>query len=129
MGGEPIAVAVGVPQRLRHPDGGIAPDGAGAGEWVLEPGPEVGVLERVGDDVGDVAVGVVLGLGGEVEQPFVQEVGDVELVGGGGGVDGDVAGPAEPFVALRAVGGYVEEVALLTPHRVGDQLVDAGVGA
>ena len=59
----------------------------------------------------------------------MEEVGDVELVGGGGGVGGDVAGPAEPLVALRAVGGDVEEVALLAPDGVGDELVDARVGA
>ena len=129
VGGEPVTVAVGPPEGLRHPDRGVAPDRAGTLERVLEAAGEVGVLERVGHDVGDVVVGVVLGLGGDVEEPFVEEVGDVELVGGGGGVGGDVAGPAEPFVALRAVGGDVEEVAFLAPDGVGDELVDARVGA
>jgi hypothetical protein len=87
------------------------------------------VLQHVWDDVGHESVDAVLGLGGDVEQPLVEEVGDVVLVGGGGGIDGDVAGPAEPFVALGTVGRDVEEVALLTPDRVADQLVDTAVGA
>ena len=41
----------------------------------------------------------------------------------------DVAGPPEPFVALRAVGGHVEEVAPQTPDHVLVQPVDERVRA
>ena len=46
-----------------------------------------------------------------------------------GANDGEVAGPAEPLVALRAVGGHVEEVAAHAPHDVAVQLVEQRVGA
>ena len=68
------------------------------------------VLQDVRDGEGHQAVGRLL-LGGEVEQPVLQEALDVVEERGGGREDGDVAGPAEPLVALRAVGGQVQEVA------------------
>ena len=48
--------------------------------------------------------------------------------GRGGGEDLEVAGPAEALVALRAVGGDVEEVALHPPHHVVVQLGHQRVG-
>ena len=46
---------------------------------------------------------------------FVKKRRHVEVEGGGAGEDLGVARPAQPLVALRAVGGDVEEVALLSP--------------
>ena len=62
-------------------------------------------------------------------QPVPQEVRDIEEERGGRREDGDVAGPAEPLVALRAVGRHVEEVAAQAPDDVAVQLVEQLVGA
>ena len=120
------AVAVGPPQRPRHPDRGVAPDrGAVRLGELLGRGLE---LQDVGDHERHHAVGVLL-LGGQVEQPVGEERPDVEQERRGGREDGDVAGPAEPLVALRAVGGDVEEVALRAPDDVAVELVQQRVGA
>ena len=47
-----------------------------------------------------------------------EEAGAVEQEAGGRREHLDVAGPAEPLVALRAVGGHVEEVAAHAPDDV-----------
>ena len=67
-------------------------------------------------------------LGGQIAQPVAQEAVDVEEVRGGGREGGDVTGPAEPLVALGAVGGNVEEVAARAPDHVAVQLVEQLVG-
>ena len=85
-------------------------------------------LEHVRDDEGHEAVGVLL-LDVEVDQPVGQEVGDVVEVRRRRGEHREVAGPAEPLVALRAVGRYVEEVAAQPPHHVAVQLGEQRVGA
>ena len=54
---------------------------------------------------------------------------DVVQEGRGGRKDLDVAGPAQALVALRAVGGHVEEVAAHAPDDVLVQLVEQRVGA
>ena len=54
----------------------------------------------------------------------LEEVLDVEEEGRGRREDGDVTGPAEPLVALRAVGWHVEEVAARPPHHVAMELVE-----
>src|SRR3712207_6112259 len=66
------------------------------------------VLEDIGDDEAHHPVGRLL-LGGEVPQPVTQEVVHVEQKGSGRRECRDVASPAEALVALRAVGGHVEE--------------------
>ena len=86
------------------------------------------VLQSVRDDEGHHPVGCPL-LGGEVDQPVPEEVLDVEEERRGRGEHCDVAGPAEPLVALRAVGGHVEEVAARAPDHVAVQLVEQFVGA
>ena len=43
--------------------------------------------------------------------------------------DLDVAGPAQPLVALRTVGGHIHEIAFLAPHDVVLQLVEQRIGA
>src|SRR5699024_11345563 len=109
-----VEIAVGVPQGFGDPDGSVAPDGGGdllrlpVRERIGTAGAE---LEDVRHDEGNEAQRRQARLGVHVQQPVVQEVGHVELVGGGGGVGGDVAGPPQALVALRAVGGHREEVA------------------
>ncbi len=127
VGSEPVEVAVRLPQGLRHPHGGVVPDGQGTG--VVPEDVDLGVLEDVRDRDRHDALRVVGLLLGEVEEPAVQEVGGVELERGRGRVGRDVPGPAEPLVALRAVRRHREEVALLAPHRVLDEPVDERFGA
>src|SRR5699024_11941005 len=132
MSTQALTVAVGLPERLGNPDCCIAPYGRGTvpvigGVDVLLT--DIGVLQRIGDHERDILVRMVAGLFGQVEQPLVQEVGDVELEGCAGSVGGDIAGPAEAFIALGAVGGYVQEVALLSPDGVVHQLVHVRLGA
>ena len=66
---------------------------------------------------------VVRLLDGQVGQPGPEHAGRVVQVGRGGGEDHQVAGPAQPLVALRAIGGHVDEVAAHAPD---DVLVQPG---
>ena len=68
-------------------------------------------------------------LGGEVDQPVPQERRRRRTGRRRWREGGDVAGPAEPLVALRAVGRDVEEVAPQAPDDVAVQLVEQLVGA
>ncbi len=72
---------------------------------------------------------MVVLLGGEVVEPVAQEALRVVEVGGRRGEHGEVAGPAQPLVALRAVGGHVDEVAAHPPDDVAVQLVHQRVRA
>ena len=63
----------------------------------------------------------------EVAQPRVEEAAHVVEEARGRREHLDVAGPAQPLVALRAVGREVEEVAAHAPHDVLVQLVDERV--
>ncbi len=60
----------------------------------------------------------------EIGQPLREEGGRLEIQAGGFHEHLGVTGPAGPLVTLRAVGGDIEEVPLLAPDRVFDQLVD-----
>ena len=113
-------------ERPRHPDGRVAPD-RGAVRVREVPGWRQ-VLEDVGDDERHHAVGCCCS-SGQVDQPVGEEGLDVEQVRRGRRERGDVTGPAEPLVALRAVGRQVEEVALGAPHDVAVQLVEVRLGA
>ena len=79
-----------------------------------------------GRDVGE-GPGWVLGVG-HVVQPLSEERGNVPVVAGGAGEDLGIAEPAEPLVALRAVGGDADEVAALAPVDVGEQAVQPWLG-
>ena len=68
-------------------------------------------------------------LGGQVPQPLREEGGHVEVEGGGPAEGLGVAGPAQALVALGAVGGDVQEVALLPPADVVLELIDQLVRA
>ena len=57
-------------------------------------------------------------LGGKVQEPVLEECLHVVEERRGRREHGEVAGPAEALVALRAVGGHVEEVAPEPPHHV-----------
>ena len=93
------------------------------GEVDLEIVGQVAVLEDVRHDERHDAASRP-GFDLKVEEPLVEEAGGVELEAGAGREDGNVAGPAEAFVALRAIGGNLEKVAALTPDRVLNQTVD-----
>ena len=108
-----LAVAVGDVHRPRHDRGGVRP--AGAAER------ELAVAEDVGDDAGHGAVGGLVVR--EVDEPARPEGARVEQ-GARRGCEGlRVAGPAEPLVALRAVGRHGDEVVPLRPP---DVLVEPG---
>ena len=80
-----------------------------------------------GHRVGDAAAGQLLGL--HVQHPLLQEAAHVEVVAGGGGEHGDVAGPAHALVPLGAVGGDIHKVGLGAPADVGLELVEHLIGA
>ena len=111
---EDAHVAVALVQHPRHHDRGVTPHGG-----------RPGLAEHVGHDERDDAVGIVL-LDGEVGEPRREEAVDVEQEARRRGEHLDVAGPAQAFVTLRAVGGQVEEVAPHAPHDVLVQAVDRG---
>ena len=111
-----LQVAVALAQGHRHHGGGVAP--AGGGERRRQ---DRGYDERY--------VAVRFLLGGQILEPGVQQRGGVVEQGSGGGEHLDVAGPAEPLVALRAVGGHVQEVAAHAPHDILVELVDTRIRA
>src|SRR5512139_2049086 len=55
---------------------------------------------------------------------FGKKGGSIHIEAGSAREDLCVAGPAQPLVTLRAVGGDVEEVAFLSPQRIFEELVD-----
>ena len=119
-------VPVCLPERPRHPDGRLAPQ---RGRLRRREFRRLrAVLQDVRDHDGHQPVLRLL-LGGEVQQPVLQEALDVVQVSGGGREHGNVPGPAEPLVALRAVRGQVQEVPAQAPDDVAVQLVDEFVGA
>ena len=61
-------------------------------------------------------------------QPLGKELLHIVVVAGRLDKNLRVAGPAEAFVPLGAVGGNVEEIALLTPENIGDQLIEHRIG-
>ncbi len=113
---EQPAPAVDPPQLDRDGDARVAPGGRAFA---------VGDQQR-----GHVAEGPVLVLlVQDVQQPAADERGHVGLEAGGGQEDLRVGGPAEPLVALRAVGRDADVVAALAPGDVADQLGDHRIGA
>ena len=65
---------------------------------------------------------------GHILRPLGHEAGDVHVEGGSAHKDLNVARPAQPFVALRAVGRHIDEIALLSPDDVVLKLVEQRVG-
>ena len=65
----------------------------------------------------------------DVVHPFCEEGGDIGVVTGGADINLRVTHPAEPFVALRAVGGQFNEIGALRPANVAKELVHDLVGA
>ena len=84
------------------------------------------VLKDIRDDERHQAI-VSLLFCGEVAKPVSQEGVDVVEEGSGWREDGEIAGPAEAFVALRAVGRNVKEVAAHPPCHIRVQLVEQRV--
>ena len=120
-----LLATVGTPQRPRHPDGRITPQGGRTG--LGKAGVEV--LHDVRHDDGYGALRCRTTLEFDVDQPVAEERLDVAEECGRGREDGDVTGPAEPLVTLRAVGGHAQEVAVHSPHDVAVQLIQQRIGA
>ena len=106
-----LQVAELLPQGPGHQDRGIAPHRSGPHRREPE-------IDRRHEHR-NVAGGVVLG--GEVVEPRAQEVLAVVEERGGRGEHGEIPGPPEPLVALRAIGRNADEVA---PHAPPDVLVE-----
>src|ERR1700712_4409631 len=120
LGSENLGVAVRLVQRPRYPDTSVAPDRCRLG--VAKIAGVRQVLQYVGNDETDDAV-VVLLLEVEVTQPAAEKRVDIEKIGGGRGERGDVTGPAETLISLRAVGRDIHEIAAHTPHDILVELV------
>ena len=82
--------------------------------------------ENIGNHPGNRAIRLLVR--SDVGQPLREESGDVRVERRGGREHLRVAGPAESLVALRTVGGDIQEVAALSPHDVVLELVDERVG-
>ena len=103
-------------------------DGPGADDAGIGPGRAAvvaGHLHR--GDHRELAVGALAVV--QVDQPLGEERLDVGVERGRADVDLGVAGPAQPLVALGAVGGDVDEVGALGPVDVAVELVEHRVGA
>ena len=109
-------IAVAAPGDPRHDHAGVGPRGRAV---ALEHQPR--------RDVGVRAVGR-LGVE-DVVTPLGDERADVHVERRGGKEDLRVGEPAEPLVALRAVGRHGDEVAALAPVDVVPELVDQLVRA
>ena len=80
----------------------------------------------LGRHIGKCAVGRLAVI--HVDQPLGEECRHVGIVGGGADEHLGIAHPAQPLVALRAIGGHAEIIAPLAPLNVGLQLVDPRIG-
>ena len=103
-------------------------DRVGADDARIAPRDVAMPAGQIGRDIREAAIGV-LRIGVEIDEPLGEERCDVEVVRGGGDEELRIAGPAEALIALRAVGGDFEVVALLAPDDVVEQLVHRFVGA
>ncbi len=125
-----------VTDRLHHRREMIGEDALIAGHAVDDPradhtglGPRWRAVAG-GDTRCDVGKGAIAGLRVvDVDQPLGEERRDIHRVRRGRDEDLRVAHPAEALVALRAVGGHAEVVATLAPQDVGEQAVQARIGA
>src|ERR1051325_7780570 len=110
-------VSIDVVNRRGTDDAGIGPGGAAIG---------LGHFDR--RHHGKLAVGALAVLA-QVGQPFGEEGLHVGVHRGGADIDLSVAGPAHAFVALRAIGGDVNEVGALGVVNVFVETVQDRVGA
>ena len=112
---EQPAVAVDLVDRPGADDAGVGPGRAAV---------VTGDLDR--RDHRELAVGALAV--GQVDQPLGEERLDVAVQGGRADVDLGIAGPAQPLVALGAVGRDVDEVGPLRPVDIAVKLVEHRVG-
>ena len=99
--------------------GGIRP--GGGGQHIP------GIADEIGHHHRNHTAGKLLFLL-HVEQVLAVEGIGVHVERGGGTKYLRVTRPTHAFVTLRAIRGHIEEIALLTPHRVGDEPVHLLVG-
>lgn len=119
------ALAVGVEEGGGDDGRGVAPARGAAGERQL--GRRQFAERHIRNHQRDRAVRSLLDA--QIGEPAVEEGPAVERGARRRGEGHDVAGPAEPFVALRAVRGHGEEVAALGAYDVVVQRVHTLVGA
>ena len=108
-------ITVGEVHRPRDDHGGVAPGGRSAVRALSG-------AEHVRDDVRNTAVRHLVGR--QVGQPLGEEPGYVHVERGGSAENLRIASPAQALVALRAVGGHVEEIPFLSPGDVVLELVE-----
>ena len=101
-------------------------DGPGADHAGVGPGGHAAAAHRVGIHVAEGPVGRLAVV--DVDQPLGEEGGHVGVHRRRADEDLGVAHPAQPLVALRAIGGNAEVVSALPPADVRLKLVDAGIG-
>ena len=65
----------------------------------------------------------------QISQPFCIEFFSIIIKAGSTDKDLGIAGPAQTFVTLRAVGWYVYKISFLSPDDVGEKFVQAVVGS
>src|SRR5262249_49192059 len=78
---------------------------------------------EIGRDIRERAVRI-LSIGVEIDRPLREERRDVEVVRSRRDEELRIAGPAEAFITLRAIGGDFDVVSLLAPDDVVEKLVD-----
>ena len=62
-----------------------------------------------------------------IMEPLGKESFHIKIVAGGLHEHLGISGPAQPLIPLRAVRRHIQEISLLSPENVGDQLVDHGI--
>ena len=103
-------------------DTGVAPACSGIGTGGRYAGGED--AEEIAGNIGACAAAKLSAA--YVAGVFAGECGEVHVVGGGAPKDLGIGGPAQAFIALRAVGGDADEVGALAPEDVAPKLVDQG---
>ena len=91
----------------------------------IAPGGDAVAIHGVGIHIGKRPGGGLAVI--HVHQPFGEERRDIGIVGRRTDEDLGIPHPAQPFVALRTIGGYTDVVAPLPPLNVRLQLVDARI--
>jgi len=116
-----LPVAIGKINLPRANHRRIRPCGTAA---ELIPCPAGYVWKRHG--IGNRAVAALLGC--HIPQPFAEKAFDIKIKGSRADKYLRVAGPAQPFVALRAIGRNIEKIVLLAPDNILIQPIEQRAG-